>query len=465
MSHPGDRRPTLGRARVSCTAVMLLSLVACDDAPAARPPAPPEVRAPEAPPPSRGLQPGTRRLLASLPSDVEIVFVTTPGLPDWYSRWEEVVADYARSVRAAGVAVRVLASTPETRDSIAALGVPLEERSVGTASGELQTLQVQRGVVVRRGERRVLLAERAEYWWFEYELVRQLRAFAPPPYSVGIAPTRVPLSEALACLDRHDVREVDPTRPIDPGLRAVLLIEPDPLPAGAVAHLRAYLASGGSVGVFGGPARARGVPWEGGGVGFVEDSLAALLEEWGVSFETGAVVWTEGGGRVPVEVAPGFVHPIGYPLISGGSISEMAMHPAFLRGHSLRFPLASPMTLEEREGVHRSFVLAAEETWAAPPPRELEPRALREQLDAPDSRTEHPLAALLVRGGPRPARLLVSAADFVRDDLIEEAGCDNPLENADANPRIHFVRFVDWLALEPDLLDVGVSDRDVPTAF
>ena len=81
--------------------------------------------------------------------------------------------------------------------------------------------------------------------------------------------------------------------------------------------------------------------------------------------------------------------------------------------------------------------------------------SIRDDLEPPDGQTQDdlPLLAFLRRGD---ARLFFSGSAFPRDDLVREDGCRNDEDEADLNPRVHFVRIVDWLAL------VGDSSDNIP---
>lgn len=462
------------------SAALALALLSCGEREPARPtPAPePQAASETAPQPEpvvepepsapaedeardgeRPLSAGSRRLVEALPDGVELTFVVTRGLPDWFSDWERVADAFADSYRQAGLRVRVLEATDRTRREIEALGV---RESLAHLPRSREPARVHRGIVVRRrGRARVI--QGIEPWWVEYEIARALRPLVDPPLVIGIAST-ARLRAARACLDGYDVENVDLASPIDEHVRALLLIEPAPLSPTEVAHVRDYLARGGSVGVFGGRARARGVPWRGGVVDIVDDGLGPLLAEWGVSF-TNEIVASTNASRMEIPFGRRR-RPVWYPFAPLGHVPEVAMHPALLRSTAPRFPFASAMAVVPREGIERDFVISGRETWTTRElPEDLGPIAL-ESLPTPADRTERPLAALLRRGwgSDRAARLFVSAADFVRDDLVAEEGCDvGPV--AELNPRATFARIVDWLALEPDLIDIGASDRDAPNAF
>jgi hypothetical protein len=423
-------------------ACALLAIVtSCSEPAAQRPPTEDPPPAALTPVVSRPLTPATERLVAALPEDVELTFVVEDiaheGPP---SPWDALARDFARSYRAAGLSVRVLEVGDANVAEVRRLGI--ERRSEG-----------YRGAVVRRGERAIVLPHAPDDWWLEYEIARLLRPFAPPPYVIGIARTAAPLTEARRCLTHPEIREVDLSRPIDPALRAVLVIEPEPLGEAERTHLRAYLADHGSVGIFGVGVRLSEPPWEGGSVALADFGLAPLLDEWGVTTTHDMLFATAPAASRTYEGREHF-----WTVWPAGGAGEMDYHPGLERGRSLRFPFAVAMSVAPREDIEAALVDGS--TWIGPVPDNVGARAARAARGA--SAASRPLAVFL-RRGRSGGRLFVSSADFVRDDLAWRRGCDDDL--ADYHPRAMFTRVVDWLALDVDLVDIGPAERDIPIAF
>jgi ABC-2 type transport system permease protein len=411
----------------------------------------------------------TKQLLGKLPDLVTIKLFASSALPPEVAFVKRDVDDLLGDYRAAGHGkVRLVVLDP-TADTAAAreaqsLGIPpVQFNVVGQAS--LQVKQGYLGLAIQYANavRQIPLIRRTDD--LEYRLTSFIRdltrtskpdlawisAAPPAPYGAPPAPTFSTLRQELG--RSYTVRDVSLTADSTLGADvrvAVLVGNPDSMPAAQLEPLSAFLRRGGSALVMAGGmtrsaqmpmASARAVAWN------------ALLEPYGVSVQSDMVY--DLASNEPVSLPSQFGQVIvSYPLWIRALSTRATPINAELRG--LFLPWASsvdttgaahgtvtPLFVSSKAaGVQREqSMLSPQQDFAR---RDLAPRMLAVQVN--------PGAAAPASGAPDTVRgrlVVVGDEDFASDRYVQsEPGNAVFVQNA-----------VDWLAQDDALIAIRSKNR------
>lgn len=414
------------------TPLLFALVVACGGPSGAVEPAPTSSGA-EAPvhPSREPLDRETVALLEGLDTDIEARVVFSPNL---VAPYDELAAE-ARAMLA-----QYAAHTERLRLSEAAIdlerseidGVPRQPQPV-LRGNVYRVVDMFRGVLVQSEHGRQVLSIDDGAEVFERQLVRALRLLRHPPHAIGVVASLHreadnPTLGLQELLGHYEVRVARLDAPLDPELRAVVLVEPRGLDERAVEHLSAYLAQGGRLALFGGGVEVR---FEGPIAPAVlpgDTGLAGLLEPWGVVMGS-RLVLDPRCMHVPMRTVMG-LEAVEYP--PGPSIPIGEAHPLHPTGGDVEWLFSGALTLTDAfEGRVwlRSSDRSTELPLAAGSPFTLEPRAL-EEWPAGEAPGPRPLlvaleGALPLRGDratPADTRVLIAGSGtMLRPELRPQA--------------------------------------------
>ncbi|GAB5542842.1 MAG: hypothetical protein SangKO_026020 [Sandaracinaceae bacterium] len=394
----------------------------------------------------------TVALLEGLETDIEVRVVLSPDLPAPYdavaAEVRAALAQYAAHTERLQLAEAVVDPARPEIDGVPRRQQPVIEGSV------YRVVDMFRGALIHSAHgRQVLAIDDAEV--FERQLVRALRLLRHPPHAIGVVASLHregddPTLGLQELLGHYQVRVARLDAPIDPELRAILLVEPRGLDERAVEHLSAYLAQGGRLGLFGGGVEVRFDDPTSPAVLPGDTGLAGLLEPWGVVMGNRLVLDPRcrriarrtGMGMVAVEYPPGPLIPIGEP------------HPLHPTGGDVEWLFSAALTLTDAfQGSVwlRSSERSTELPLVADPPFTVEPRAL-EQWPPGEAPGPRPLLVALEgalplsgeRTTPADSRVLIAGSGSIfRPDLRPQA----PLGET-SSASVVSRKLVDWVAGE-----------------
>lgn len=317
------------------------------------------------------LAPVSERVVSNIDDEVELVAYLSSDLPPPHDQLARQVPGLLEAYQIAGgdrVRARVVNPVGAARVEAEAAGVrEVAHRVIEGDSGPVR--RGYRGLVVRRGDRvRVVPAIRPETD-LEYEITTAIHVLGRGPAPVGVAaghgsPT---LTAGLARLSEllvdHTLREVDVGAPIDPSLRALLIVAPrEPFSEAELRHIRQYVGNGGNLGIFAGRMRAdvtRSDPV----IEAIDPGLDGLVREWGVELGEG-IVADPRCGRVPLQTSIGVPIPVAYPPAPTDVLADVD-HPAIDTPRAATFFFVSPLRTLEGFDALGGVVLArsSEESW------------------------------------------------------------------------------------------------------
>lgn len=417
------------------------------------------------------LAPATKQLLADLPDLVTIKLFASSALPPEVAFVKRDVDDLLGDYRAAGHGkVRLVVQDP-TADTAAAreaqsLGIPpVQFNVVGQAS--LQVKQGYLGIAIEYANeaRQIPLVRRTDD--LEYRLTSFIRdltrtsrpalawigATPPATYGAPSAPTFSTLQQELG--RSYTVREV--SLPADSTLGAdvrvaVLVGNPDSIPADQLQPLVAFLQRGGSALVMAGGmmrspqmplASARPVAWN------------ALLKPYGVSVQSDMVY--DLASNEPVSLPSQFGQVIvSYPLWLRALSTRATPVNAELRG--LFLPWAS--SIDTTGAAHGTVTPLFVSSKAAGTEREQS--LLSPQQDFP--RTDLGLRVLAVQVNPRAGAPASGSADpgTARGRLVvvgnEDFASDRYVQSEPGNA-VFVQNAIDWLAQDDALIAIRSKNR------
>jgi ABC-2 type transport system permease protein len=235
------------------------------------------------------LSEGSRELARNLDDRLEIVAYFSANLPPPHNATERYVRDLlAEYAAASGGKIRVTVVAPETdaeRRQAESDGVRLVAQRI-FANDSVSVVEGYRGIVLQYlGEKKSIpIVENTT--GLEYRITMAMKELVGEKAKLGLLTTLEPqaASELFGALKRslrtYQVVDLDAKAPIDPSLTALLVLGLEsPLDDQQLANVDRYVASGGSLGVFGGTTKAGQ-----GYVGQVVDTgVNRLLRPWGVT--------------------------------------------------------------------------------------------------------------------------------------------------------------------------------------
>lgn len=246
------------------------------------------------------LSEGSKALAESLDDQLEIVAYFSSNLPPPHNATERYARDLLAEYRAASrgsIHVRFVdPSTDEERKNAEQDGVRLVAQRI-FADDSVSVVEGYRGIVLKYlGEKKAIPIVESTTG-LEYRVTMAMRELAGEKIRIGIVKNKHPegAEESFTHLKRalrvYDIVDVDVSEPINPGLKALLIIGPEiEFTEEELRHLDRFVSHGGSLGVFGGSIKASGFGMEG---EVFDSGLNRLLEHWGVHLRSDLVADAE----------------------------------------------------------------------------------------------------------------------------------------------------------------------------
>jgi len=447
------------------------------------------------------LSEGSRRVVAGLEDDLEITAYFTKDLPPPFNATERYVRDILDEYQAASKGkLKVRFVNPDSDDARKAA----EEGGVQRVAHQkiendaVQVVEGYRGLVFNYlGEQRAIGAINGTEG-LEYDVTQKIKTLTGEKTKLGVlsgheGPT---LSQGLTVikgmLPTYDLVEVNAASPIDPKLRALLVVSPQTaLSDDELRNIDAYVMNGGNLGVFGGSIKIKQEQMDLSATP-VNSGVNTLLEKWGVKVRD-EITADSRCGQAPLRTSFGAI-PVAFPPVPIVTLDDaQANHPVGFRLDQVFFPFVAPLketgSLKNDKDV-KLTVLArtSKDSWAIDGEAiDLKPRDPR-QWSRSNDRGPFPLA-IAIEGklpsafrpealsssdnsaapqGPRgPERAQKPVHVFVAGGggVISDDFLPPPREGAEAEltRSVSFaLNAIDWLAQEDQLIAVRAKSVDEP---
>ncbi|MET0340017.1 MAG: GldG family protein, partial [Polyangiales bacterium] len=299
------------------------------------------------------LSEGSKRVVAGLEDELEVTAYFTKDLPPPFNATERYVRDILDEYQAASkgkLKVRyVNPDSDEVRQQAETDGVQKVAHQK-IENDAVQVVEGYRGLVFNYlGERKSIAAVQGTEG-LEYDITKNLKLLAGEKTKLGVltghnGPT---LEKGLATLKSllvtYDVSEVDAKSPIDPKLKALLVIAPETaLSDDELRNLDAYVMKGGNLGVFGGSVKTTQSEQEL-SASPVNTGLNRLVEKWGVKLND-RVVADARCGQAPYQTPYGVQIPVPFPPMPIIDFDEtQSEHPVAYRLPQVFLPFTASLT-------------------------------------------------------------------------------------------------------------------------
>ncbi len=333
---------------------------------------------------------GSKRLASSLDDRLEITAYFTENLPPPFNATErhvrDLLAEYAAASNGDIVVNFVNPDDADKQQAAQADGVQrvahqkIEEDQVAVVEG-------YRGIVLKYLDGRKTIPVVQDTTGLEYILTSAIKELVGERKPVGIvsghgSPTlEQGLSSLGSVLRLYDLRPVDASQEVDPGLAALLIIGPkEPFTTDELRRIDQYVMRGGSLGIFGGSlsidltgASPTAQP--------VSSEVGRLVSAWGVELQSRIVLDAQ-CSRAPMRGPLGLQVLVPYPPIPVLQLTdEQREHPVMFRLAAPMLPFVAPLAVSEAPEGATLTVLASssDDSWAMDGPSiALEPRDPRE---------------------------------------------------------------------------------------
>jgi hypothetical protein len=417
-----------------------------------------------APAPACALAPSTCRVAASVTQPLRLALYYTP-YPEGAGDDVRRVAEALAAASGGNITVHFVAP-PANAPCVEAeaAGVPVVHAGEIGEDGELRSTDVYRGVAIDYGSAHRAIRELGEH--AESRIADAIEALVGPPIPLGVLSGHgvLALGTLAALARRYELRSVSAAAPIDPALRALLVIDPrTPISDEEVRNVASYVAAGGSLGVYGGtlavdadhPPDVRVTPTGAG--------VDRLLADWGV--QVGEDVAADAQcGRVPFHTSYGDL-PVPYP--PAPIVTYEAASGAILPcDGSVTMFFASPITTTPVFAERGGFVLATTsgeaQSWRIAPSADAftirEASGWRTSMEqSPHGR--FPIAVAAESGDSR--LLVVGTASLVLDAYLPSPA---QLDDETFREPLSFtVDTLDWLAHADDRASLRRAECHPPS--
>ncbi|MFZ1864685.1 MAG: Gldg family protein [Polyangiales bacterium] len=438
---------------------------------------------------------GSQRLAASLDDRLEITAYFTENLPPPFNATERQVRDLLSEYAAESngkIVVRFVNPDDEASQQAArADGIqPVAHQKI--EEDQVAVVEGYRGLVLRYLDEKKTIPVIQDTTGLEYTITTAIKELVGERKPIGLvsghgSPTlEQGLSSLQSVLKLYDVREVDVSQEIDPGLAALLIVGPtEAFSDEELRRIDQYVMRGGSLGVFGG-ALAIDLGGEmGPSARPVTSRLDGLLGPWGVHL-TSKIVADAQCSRAPMRGPLGLQVLVPYPPIPVLQLdAEQLNHPVMFRLASPMLPFVAPLELTEApEGVSRTVLArSSEDSWAMSGPTiSLAPRNPNEWRMSSDA---GPFDLMVAIEGKLPsayaAPINEDAADAIqvppaaeREVRVLVVGTSTFLEDSFMPPRppqgevqmnaalALALNAIDWLAADSDLIAIRAKTIEEP---
>lgn len=443
------------------------------------------------------LSEGSEELVAGLDDRMEIRAYFTEDLPAPHNATERYVRDLLAEYEAASdgnLEVRFIhPDSEEEKEQAREDNIP----KVSDPSYQGDTFSVKEGY---RGLAFHYLGETktiptiSSTEGLEYQITRTIKELAGEKTRIGLvsghgSPT---LTEGLSSLKKllttYEIRSVDPAKPIDSELEAVLLVQPtEELSEQALENLDAYLMQGGALGLFGGTFDVE--LQQGPTASPTQTGINKLLGPWGIQMDD-ALVADAQCGRARMRTQMGIPMAVPYPPVPVVGFDQDEPHPIATNLDQVGLPFPAALVVDDTlkgDPDVRQAVLArsSKNSWLltgdsiqlkAKPPEEWSmtgesgPHTLAATLEGkipsafgpgPVSSPEHgdkPEGPSRSEAGARV--LVIGSGYFIRDEFLPQA---REGQSPQMNSSLAFaLNAVDWLAADRDLIAVRGKTVEEP---
>jgi ABC-2 type transport system permease protein len=438
---------------------------------------------------------GSERLAASLDDRLEITAYFTEHLPPPFNATERHVRDLLSEYAAASkgrIIVRFVNPNDEAKQQAArADGVqPVAHQKI--EEDQVAVVEGYRGMVLHFLDETRTIPVIQDTTGLEYTITSAIKELVGERKPIGVvaghaAPTlEQGLTSLRSVLTLYDMREVDASQEIDPGLAALLIIDPqEPFSDDELRRIDQYVMRGGSLGIFGG-ALAINLEGEAGpSARPVSSRLDGLVGPWGVRMAS-KIVADARCSRAPMRGPMGLQVLVPYPPIPVLQLDEKQLaHPVMFRLASPMLPFVAPLEVGDSPDGVQITVLAtsSQDSWAMSGPMiSLEPRNPRDWQMTSEA---GPFDLMVAIEGKVPsayaapideeAATAIQAPPLAEGDVrILVAGTSTFLEDSFMPPRPQqgdvqmnaalalALNAIDWLAADSDLIAIRAKTIEEP---
>lgn len=438
---------------------------------------------------------GSERLAAGLTDRVEITAYFTENLPPPFNATERQVRDLLSEYAAASdgqILVRFVNPDDEEKQQAAqADGIqPVAHQKI--EEDQVAVVEGYRGLVLRHLDQSRTIPVIQDTTGLEYTITSAIKELVGERTPIGVlsghgSPSLTQgLSSLQSVLSLYDVREVDATQEIDPGLAALLIVGPqEALSDDVLRRIDQFVMRGGSLGVFGGSLAVDLGGQTGPSARPVSSRIEELLGAWGVELESKIVADAQ-CSRAPMRGPLGLQVLVPYPPIPVLQLDEaQSRHPVMFRLGSPMLPFVAPLRIGDTPQGAEVTVLArsSDDSWTMSGPTiSLEPRNPREWQMSSDA---GPFDLMVAIEGKLPSayaapineasetaiqtppmaetevRVLVAGAStFLEDSFMPPRP---PQGEVQMNAALALaLNAVDWLAADSDLIAIRAKTIEEP---
>lgn len=438
---------------------------------------------------------GSKRLVSNLDDRLEITAYFTENLPPPFNATERQVRDLLSEYAAESdgqIIVRFVNPDDEAKQQAARSdGVqPVAHQKI--EEDQVAVVEGYRGIVLHYLDETRTIPVIQDTTGLEYVITSAIKELVGERKPIGVVgghggPTlEQGLTSLQSVLSLYEMREVDASQEIDPGLAALLIIGPqEPFSDDELRRIDQYVMRGGMLGIFGGTLAVNLTGEAGPAATPVSTRLNELLKPWGVELESKIVADAQ-CSRAPMRGPMGLQVLVPYPPIPVLQLDEEQLaHPVMFRLASPMLPFVAPIAIGDAPDGVKITVLArsSKDSWAISGPTiSLQPRNPREWQMSSEA---GPFDLMVAIDGKVPsayaAPINEEAATAIqappiaeRDVRILVAGTSTFLEDSFMPPRPQqgsvqmnaalalALNAVDWLAADSDLIAIRAKTIEEP---
>jgi ABC-2 type transport system permease protein len=445
------------------------------------------------------LSEGSKRVVAELKDNLEVTAYFTADLPAPFNATERYVRDILDEYAAASHGkMKVAFVNPDNDEKKQAAETDGVQKVAHQKFGEEEGMQVvegYRGIVFKYLGERKAIATVAGTEGLEYDITQTLKQLTGDKVKIGVlggheGPTAADkMNTFKVLLPTYELVDVQAQSPIDPSLRALLIVGPEtPISEDELRNIDAYVMKGGSLGVFGGTVK---IVQEQGELSAkpADSGINRLLEKWGVKMKSELVADAQ-CGQMPMRTQLGISIPVPYPPMPVlGFTEEQASSPVLFRLSQALMPFATALKVTGKndkdvkvtvlaETSKNSWLLTGESIDLKPRnPREWQPAgmdgpqpvvvSIEGKLPSAFSAEAVSSAEGAAPAGPKgparaekPVHVLVMASNaLLRDDFLPPP--DKVGEQMLALVSVP-LNAIDWLAQEDALIAIRAKNVEEP---
>ncbi|MCZ6806174.1 MAG: Gldg family protein [Deltaproteobacteria bacterium] len=436
---------------------------------------------------------GSKRLASSLDDRLEITAYFTENLPPPFNATERRVRDLlAEYVAASNGDIVVSFVNPDNADKQQAAradGVqPVAHQKI--EEDQVAVVEGYRGIVLTYLDGKKTIPIVQDTTGLEYILTSAIKELVGDRKPIGIvsghgSPTlEQGLTSLSSALRLYDLRAVDASQEIDPGLAALLIIGPkEPFTTDELQYIDQYVMRGGSLGIFGGSLNVN-IAGSAPTAQPVSSELGRLISVWGVELQSEIVLDAQ-CSRAPMRGPLGLQVLVPYPPIPILQLTEeQREHPVMFRLASPMLPFVAPLKVGEApEGATLTTLAnSSDDSWAMDGPSiGLEPRDPR---DWRMTTNLGPFALMAAIEGKLPSAYTAAASEEAETQIqappvsevdvrVLVTGTSTFLEDSFMPPSrggevqmnaalALALNAIDWLAADSDLIAIRAKTVEEP---